>query len=276
MRNASRARGLLGWAGLALTAFTAGVILPASNAAAVLSTGVAPVTVTSSAPEVTTVPPGPATATTATSSTSSSPAATTTPAPPPPPPVSSTTETTPAMAAIPPSPVTHLLVPAIGVDTDVLPVDSKPTGKTNAWGGVIYGTIDFPVDDKVRQWIRRGDPNSLPADQSAGDAKAFDRVLLYGHASDIGNHLVFQDLSALKDGDRIVATTDLGVFTYAVTLVATSAKYDLSNFAPLYDYPVDGVKEIALVACLPDTTNNMVVIGALVTADPTTPPATGG
>lgn len=168
---------------------------------------------------------------------------------------------------IPPAPVRHLEVPAIGVDAIVVPVDSHPTGKKNAWGGDIYGTIDFPVDEDVRQWVRRGDPNSLPAAEST-ESKAFDRVVLYGHASDIGNHLVFQDLSALRPDDTIVATTDLGTFTYRVAIVASNAKYDLNNFAPLYDYPVDGAKEIALVACLPDTTSNVVVIGTLVSAQP--------
>jgi sortase (surface protein transpeptidase) len=170
-------------------------------------------------------------------------------------------------APIPPAPVTRLQVPAIEVDAAVVPVDSRPTGKKNAWGGDVYGTIEFPVDDDVRQWIRRGDPNNLPAAESTA-SKAFDRVVLYGHASDIGNHLVFQDLSALRTGDSIVATTDLGAFTYRVTLVASNAKYDLNNFAPLYDYPADGAKEIALVACLPDTTSNVVVIGTLVAAEP--------
>jgi hypothetical protein len=172
------------------------------------------------------------------------------------------------MPAIGPSPVLHLRVPAIGVDADVLPVDSQPTGEVNQWGGTIYRQIDFPVDQYVRQWVRRGDPNSLPADRSVGDVKAFDRVVLYGHASDIGNHLVFQDLSSLHPGDAIVARTALGTFTYRVTMIATRAKAQLDSLPALYDYPKNGAKEIALVACLPDTTSNVVVIGALVSARP--------
>jgi hypothetical protein len=170
------------------------------------------------------------------------------------------------MPAIAPSAALTLSIPSIDVHAPVLPVDSRPTGQTNAWGGPIYQRIDFPVDDAVRQWIRRGDPNSLPAAQSAGNVKAFDRVVLYGHASDIGNHLVFQDLSSLKPGARIVVTTAKGRFTYRATLVTSSRKTNLDQFAPLYDYPRDGRKEIALVACLPDTSLNTVVIGVLVTA----------
>ncbi len=172
----------------------------------------------------------------------------------------------PVLPTIAPSPVTRLRVPAIGVDAQVLPVDSTPTGKKNAWGGPIYSTLEFPVDKAVRQWVRRGDPNTLPPGESAGNVKAFDRVLLYGHASDIGHHLVFQDLSALKAGDTVIATTALGTFTYRVTLVATRAKTNLDNLAALYDYPANGAKEIALVACLPNTTSNAVVIGTLATA----------
>ena len=170
------------------------------------------------------------------------------------------------MPAIAPSSALTLSIPAIRVDATVLPVDSTPTGQTNAWGGQIYRRIDFPVDDAVRQWIRRGDPNSLPESASAGDVKAFDRVVIYGHASDIGNHLVFQDLSSLKPGARIIVTTAKGRFTYRATLVTTSHKTDLDQFAPLYDYPKDGRKEIALVACLPDTELNTVVLGDLVSA----------
>ncbi len=170
------------------------------------------------------------------------------------------------MPQIGPSPATHLTIPAIGVDAGVLPVDSQPTGKTNQWGGPIYRQIDFPVDQYVRQWVRRGDPNSLPASQSAGHVKAFDRVVIYGHASDIGNHLVFQDLSALHPGDAVIVRTALGTFTYRVTLVATRAKAQLATLPALYDYPKGGAKEIGLVACLPDTTSNVVVIGTLVSA----------
>jgi LPXTG-site transpeptidase (sortase) family protein len=116
--------------------------------------------------------------------------------------------------------------------------------------------------------VRRGDPNSLPADRAAGRVKAFDRVVLYGHASDIGNRLVFQDLSAMRPGDMITARTALGVFSYRTTMIATRAKTRLDDLAALYDYPEHGAKEIALVACLPDTTNNVVVIGTLVAARP--------
>lgn len=172
----------------------------------------------------------------------------------------------PVPAGIAPSPVLRLQVPAIDVDATVLPVDSTPTGRKNAWGGEIYSTIDFPVDDDVRQWVRRGDPNTLSAAASEGDVRAFDRVLLYGHASDIGNHLVFQDLAALKAGDSVVATTALGRFTYRVTQVYTRAKTNLNSLAALYDYPTDGAKEVALIACLPDTTSNVVVIATLASA----------
>lgn len=172
------------------------------------------------------------------------------------------------MPAIGPSPVLQLRVPAIGVDAGVLPVDSEPTGELNQWGGPVYRQIDFPVDQYVRQWVRRGDPNSLPADRSAGDVKAFDRVVLYGHASDIGNHLVFQELSSLHPGDQIIARSALGSFTYRVTMIATRAKTRLDSLPALYDYPQHGAKEIALVACLPDTTSNVVVIGSLVAARP--------
>jgi LPXTG-site transpeptidase (sortase) family protein len=172
----------------------------------------------------------------------------------------------PEPSGIAPSPVLHVQVPAIGVDANVLPVDSKPTGRKNAWGGDIYSTIDFPVDEDVRQWVRRGDPNSLSASESAGDVKAFDRVLLYGHASDIGNHLVFQDLASLKAGDSVIATTALGTFTYDVTAVYSRAKTNLNSLAALYDYPTDGKKELALIACLPDTTSNVVVFATLVDA----------
>lgn len=183
-----------------------------------------------------------------------------------------TTSLEPAPAAsvpqIAPASVTHVRIPAIGVDAAVLPLDSKPTGKTNAWGGPIYSTLEFPVDKAVRQWVRRGDPNTLPAAESAGDVKAFDRVMLYGHASDIGHHLVFQDLSALKPDDPVIVDTDLGTFTYRVTSVVTRTKTNLNDLAALYAYPPAGEKEIALVACLPDTTSNVVVFGTLADATP--------
>jgi hypothetical protein len=265
--------GFFGWAGLVLTVIASGVVLPGSNPVTV------PDAVTSAAPDivVTSVGGGVRTSSPAPTGGSPEPAVPTRLTPTSVPaswapgvPTTATTTatsepTTRQPAQIPPAPVTHLQVPVIGVDAAVVPVDSRPTGKKNAWGGDIYGTIEFPVDDNVRQWVRRGDPNSLPAAESTA-SRAFDRVVLYGHASDIGNHLVFQDLSALQPGDSIVATTDLGVFRYRVTLVASNAKYDLNNFAPLYDYPADGSKEIALVACLPDTTSNVVVIGTLVSA----------
>lgn len=185
---------------------------------------------------------------------------------PPPTETAPATETEPAWPKIAPASVTRLQIRAIGVDAEVRPVDSARTGKTNAWGGEIYGAIDFPVDGIVRQWVRRGDPNTMPAAQSAADPKAFDRVVLYGHASDIGNHLVFQDLAALQPGDSIVATTENGTFTYRVTMTTTQAKSDLDNLAELYDYPASGAKEIALVACLPNTTSNAVAIGTLIAA----------
>lgn len=174
----------------------------------------------------------------------------------------------PAMPSIPPSPAVHLRIPAIAVDAKVLPVDSVPTGARNAWGGEVFAPIDFPVDKYVRQWIRRGDPNSVPSAESVSNVKAFDRTVLYGHASDIGNHLVFQDLSELRAGDSITVDTALGRFVYAVTTVATRAKADLDNMAALYDYPTDGKKELALIACLPDTTSNVVVFATLVSAEP--------
>lgn len=262
----ARAASLIGWAGVVLTVIASGAILPGSaaifapNAMAVD----APMAVGAPTAGPTLNPDPPSAAPVTPEPKADAPTLTTT---------ATTTETTespaePAIAQIAPSPVTHLTVPAIGVDAHVLPVDSHPTGKKNAWGGDIFSTIEFPVDADARQWVRRGDPNSLPAAESEGDPKAFDRVVLYGHASDIGHHLVFQDLSALKPGDSVIASTALGVFTYRITLVATNAKYDLNNFAPLYDYPTSGAKEIALVACLPDTTSNVVVIGTLAAAKP--------
>lgn len=170
--------------------------------------------------------------------------------------------------AIAPAPATRLRIPSIGVDAPVVPVDSTPTGERNPWGGEVYGAIDFPVDGKVRQWVRRGDANSLPAGEASGAVKAFDRVVLYGHASDIGNHLVFQDLSAMRPGDDIVVDTDLGTFTYRAETVLTRAKADLDSLTELYAYPQHGAKEIALVACLPDTSSNVVVLGTLAAAVP--------
>lgn len=168
--------------------------------------------------------------------------------------------------AIKPAPAKHLTIPAIGVDVDILPVDNYPTGRLNQWGGEIYSAIDFPVDQYARQWVRRGNPNSLPAAKSADNVKAFDRTFLYGHASDIGNHLIFQDLAALTKGDIVLVDTKRGHFSYAVTAVLTSQKVDLDNFAELYDYPANGAKELALVACLPDTTSNVVVLATLIDA----------
>lgn len=170
------------------------------------------------------------------------------------------------MPSIPPSPAVHLSIPAIAVDAHVLPVDSVPIGARNSWGGEVFAPIDFPFDGYVRQWIRRGDPNSVPAAESRSDAKALDRTVLYGHASDIGNHLIFQDLSALRTGDSITVDTALGRFVYAVTGMASRAKANLDEMAALYDFPADGRKELALVACLPDTTSNIVVFATLVTA----------
>jgi hypothetical protein len=259
-----------GWAGLALAVVASGALIPGSTVVSVPDTAVVVGTEagggdvvashTASLPPVTI---------TATPETPAAPSLTT------PAPVTivsparitpQTTSAAPEPAGIAPSPVLHVQVPAIDVDADVLPVDSKPTGRKNAWGGDIYSTIDFPVDEDVRQWVRRGDPNSLPAAESAGDVKAFDRVLLYGHASDIGNHLVFQDLVSLKAGDSVIATTALGRFTYEVTAVYSRAKTNLNSLAALYDYPADGRKELALIACLPDTTSNVVVLTTLVDA----------
>lgn len=143
------------------------------------------------------------------------------------------------------------------------PVDTEPTGETNEFGGAIYKEIDFPVDEAVRQWVQRGDPNSLAPAKSVHDPKAFDRTVIYGHASDIGNHLVFQDLSALRPGDPIVVTTAEGKFEYRVELVASRDKSTLDSMPELYDYPQQGRKELALVACLPDTSSNAVVIASL-------------
>jgi hypothetical protein len=173
----------------------------------------------------------------------------------------------PAMPSIPPSPAVHLWIPAIAVDAQVIPVDSTPTGATNAWGGEVFEPINFPVDRDVRQWIRRGNPNSVPAVESADDVKAFDRTVLYGHASDIGHHLIFQDLSALQPGDSVTVDTALGRFVYTVTGVVTRAKANLDDLAALYQYPTDGRKELALVACLPDSTSNVVVFAALASAE---------
>lgn len=165
---------------------------------------------------------------------------------------------------IAPSAALRLRVPSIGVDAPVVPVDSTPTGARNPWGGEIFQAIDFPVDGQVRQWVRRGDPNSLAETQARTDPKAFDRVVLYGHASDIGNRLIFQDLSTVRPGDEIVVDTERGSFTYRVRQVLTRAKANLDSLPELYDYPTRGVKEIALVACLPDTTSNVVALGDLV------------
>lgn len=172
----------------------------------------------------------------------------------------------PGLPKIKPAPAKHLTIPAIDVDVDILPVNNYPTGKLNAWGGEIFTPIDFPVDQYARQWVRRGDPNSLSPKRSADDVKAFDRTFLYGHASDIGNHLIFQDLSALKPGDEVYVDTKRGRFTYEVTTVLTSQKVDLDNFAELYEFPAGGAKELALVACLPDTTSNVVALATLVDA----------
>lgn len=173
-----------------------------------------------------------------------------------------------AAPPIPPSPAVHLWIPAIAVDAQVLPVDSVPTGAKNAWGGEVFEPINFPVDRDVRQWVRRGDPNSVPAVDSQGNVKAFDRTVLYGHASDIGHHLIFQDLSALRAGDSVTVDTALGRFSYTVTAVMTRAKVNLDNLAALYEYPTDGRKELALVGCLPDSTSNVVVFATLASAKP--------
>jgi hypothetical protein len=291
VRDGRRLSGLLGAVGLILAAAAGGVLLPGSTPVATPdvtvtatdptpgSTVADPVT-TSRSPDSAsaTGTPGSASPTTSSAVPESNPSgstAATTPSgrstshsTPPKASTSATSSSPAAMPAIGPAPVLHLRVPAIGVDADVLPVDSAPTGQLNQWGGQIYDQIDFPVDQYVRQWVRRGDPNSLPAARSAGDVKAFDRVVLYGHASDIGNHLVFQDLSSLHPGDAIIARTALGTFSYRVTMIATRAKTRLDTLPALYDYPKDGAKEIALVACLPDTTSNVVVIGSLVSARP--------
>lgn len=271
---------LLGGAGLVLTVIASGALLPGSPvdrvpdavlaaapsgntvaAVAAPAPGVLPISAPHTArPEIS--PNAQASASTTTSHSapgSAAPSATSSAA-------ITSEPSTPALPKIGPSPALKVLIPAIGVNAQVVPVDSKPTGKTNAWGGQIFHTIDFPVDNDVRQWVRRGDPNTLSADESAGNVKAFDRVLLYGHASDIGNHLVFQDLSSVKPGDDVIVTTAKGRFTYQATQIYTRAKTNLNSLAALYDYPADGAKEIALVACLPDTTSNVVVLGTLVSA----------
>ncbi|WP_161632156.1 class F sortase [Nakamurella lactea] len=304
MRANSLARSAVTIAGLALVCLTAGSLLPGSGPAAAVpdhTVGVADIPAISyapegpSAPSVSASPPAasgsertsadapssgsespaksPASKSSASKSSASKSAASksaaskTTP--------KSTTKASPApspagpaagIVQIAPSPALHVSVPSIGVDADVVPVDSAPTGRTNEFGGPIYSQIDFPVDLDVRQWVRRGDPNSIAPAAAAADVKSFDRVVLYGHASSIGNHLVFQDLSQLTPGQKIVVTTAKGVFTYQVTLTASRAKVSLDNMPELYAYPTNGRKEIALVACLPDSTSNTVVIGQLVGA----------
>lgn len=259
---------LLAATGLVLVAATGGVVLsgsaPAESLDREISAGVAPPVV--SAPVSTSPPVAPSTRVTASSaapSTRTSSSMTVTPPSASPEPEAAEA---PTMPVVPPSPALRVSIPTIGVDATVLPVDSVPTGERNAWGGEVFAPIEFPVDADVRQWVRRGDPNSVPSAESATNVKAFDRTVLYGHASDIGNHLVFQDLSALRPGDEVTVETALGRFGYAVTTVMTRAKSDLDDMAELYEYPADGRKELALVACLPDTTNNVVVFAVLTAA----------
>lgn len=256
---------LLTIAGLALALVAGGALLPESNASrAVEMTIDGPAAATITATTASATAPVLAAQHTPTNPPTGAPTApapsiaTDTPAP----------DGQPILPQIDPAPALEVQIPGIGVNAAIVPVDSRPTGQRNAWGGEIYSAIDFPVDDKVRQWVRRGDPNSLSPDASADDPAAFDRTVLYGHASDIGNHLVFQDLSALRPDDVIFVTTAAGRFTYRVTEILTRDKTRLDNLAALYDYPTGGAKELALVACLPDTTSNVVVLATLTNARP--------
>lgn len=72
----------------------------------------------------------------------------------------------------------------------------------------------------------------------------------------------------MRIGETVTVTTRLGGFTYKVFNVITGAKATLNNLPELYGYPSGGAKELALVACLPDTTSNVVVLAQLIGAAP--------
>lgn len=167
---------------------------------------------------------------------------------------------------IAPSAPTRLLIPRLHIDTDILPVTSTPTGQKNSWGGEIYNEINFPVDSgkqMARYWTQAGEPNTLTNVSLEQNAKAVERVVIYGHASDNGHNLLFQNLQQLKLGDSFSMMAGDYEYTYTVYSLSNPAKDGLLDDSQVYGLPVHGRKEAALVACLPDSASHSVRIGYL-------------
>ena len=171
-----------------------------------------------------------------------------------------------AIPELAPKAPTRIMIPKLHIDTAVLPVASTPTGKKNPWGGDIYNEVDFPVDNgeqKARYWVQQGEPNTLKDITFAQNPQAVMRTIIYGHASDIGNHLLFQDLQKLKMGDTFTLVASDYEFTYTVYSLSNPAKNGLADDSHVYNVPKDGRKEAALIACLPDSASHSVRIGYL-------------
>jgi hypothetical protein len=157
-----------------------------------------------------------------------------------------------------------LVIPKLGINTAILPVDTPIIpGAKNAMGGPEYERIDFPVDAYARYWVEGGLPNTIRQPNPATQQKDMLRTIIYGHASDIGNHLLFQDLQNLHIGDKVTVETDTATFTYTVYLESNPAKSGLADDSQVYGYPAKGRKELALVACLPDSSSHSVRIAYL-------------
>ena len=156
-----------------------------------------------------------------------------------------------------------LIIPKLHIDAQIDPVSTPPTGKKNKWGGEIYQRIDFPVDKDARYWVQGGLPNTLTGVTYEEDPKAVQRTVIYGHASDIGYHLLFQDLQSLELGDTFSLVAGQYEFTYTVYNTSNPSKSGLAEDSQVYNLPANGRKEVALVACLPDSASHSVRIGYL-------------
>jgi LPXTG-site transpeptidase (sortase) family protein len=160
----------------------------------------------------------------------------------------------------------RIIIPKLSIDAQIDAIEDPPIkeGVVNSWGGPVYDTIHFPVDNDARYWGKQGMPNSLPNANVDVDPQAVLNTVIYGHASDrSGGHLLFQDLEQLDKGDTFSLVAGEYEFTYMVFSTSNPAKDGLADDSEVYNLPADGRKQVALVACLPNSASHSVRIGVL-------------
>lgn len=166
------------------------------------------------------------------------------------------------------SPIDKITIPGIGVDAPVLPYQTEPSRDSkgqiihNEHGEIIYRELNPPCCvPEVYQWDGPwGSPGSAPG--------LMRKRILLGHASDIGNQLIFQDLDQVKVGQTFVLDDESGrELTYRVFRTSRPAKANLVNDPYVYAIPAAGQIEAVLIACLPDTSSHAVVFGRLIRVD---------